>query len=113
MSPPCWPVEALGVQFVPQIAERVGFAVQIGGDGGRRGGGEIRAVEADWASSARRRSISSARAGASARASSIWRQKLARVGKTSENPSMTWRAMRFLVVISCRSSAWAVRACGH
>ena len=46
MSPPR-PAEALSVQFVPHIAQGAGFAVQIGGDRGAAGGGEIRAVEAD------------------------------------------------------------------
>jgi hypothetical protein len=41
------PVEALRVQFVSQVAQRAGFAVYTGGDGGPAGGSEIRAVETE------------------------------------------------------------------
>ena len=51
-SPPCG-AEALGVQFVTQVGERVGLAVEIGGDGGPAGGGEVGAVEAARATAGR------------------------------------------------------------
>src|ERR1022692_1047918 len=58
-------------------------------------------------SSARRRVISAARAGTSAKAVARYRQISA--GNETENPSVRWRAIRFLVVTSGRSSGGVLR----
>ena len=54
--------EALGVQLVTQVGQRVGFAVEIRGDEWPGGSGEVGAVEPDAGQLSAERPISAVRA---------------------------------------------------